>query len=112
MPIILLIEPNKDLRLNLKELLEIEGYDVRDTISIHEIQKLYSKIKPDAIVLDELNLNGAYKKLVKYLKKKDKPVVIILNKDGNTQGFEFADTCLSMPFSVESLTSFLKNKLQ
>ncbi len=99
-----------DLRTNLTELLEMEGYTVHCITSIPRILTELKKVKPGIIILDEVNLNGAYKKLVSEAKQLQKPFVIIINEDGSKKGFEFADACIAMPFSGESLLDILREK--
>jgi DNA-binding response OmpR family regulator len=114
-PLVLVIEPDKDLLNNLTELLEISGYMVHSTTSISEIKSELLNAKPKAIIFDEMNLRGTYNKVAKeleYENKKAKPVIIVLNDMCSTLDFEYADDCISLPFLGESITDLLNKKLK
>lgn len=110
---ILVIEPDKDFCNNLTELLEMEGYNVHSTISIPKIRSELRDENTEVIILDEFSLKGTYNLLEGDLKKnRAKHLLIVLNAEGRNSDFEYADNCLSMPFSGESLTNLLNSKLK
>lgn len=105
MRVVLIITPNAPLGENIRELMELEGYDVHVSHNIEETHQSLLQDVPQVVLCDELNLNGTFKGILKEVKSAPNNLkLILLNKDGDHSQYAHVDNSIAMPFTPEEIS--------
>lgn len=105
MRVVLIITPNAPLGENIRELMELEGYDVHVSHNLEETHQSLLEDVPQVVLCDELNLNGTFKGILKEIKNApNKLKLILLNKDGDHSAYPHVDNSVAMPFTPEEIS--------
>jgi DNA-binding NtrC family response regulator len=105
---VLIIEPDKVLKENLEELIEMEGFKVQGVSTVREAKKAMNIFNPNIVVCDETSLKGEFTKFQEDLTKGHKSLpVFIMVFDGTDEKFKKADAYIKMPFRYDELLSKL-----
>lgn len=101
MVIVLLIERG-DLRENLSELLEMEGYTVILVANLNELNRMYHQISPDLLICDALRTQKGG--ITFYEQDGGILPMVVLNAEGEpTREWPMADLYLQLPLNIYEL---------
>ncbi|MEP1093811.1 MAG: hypothetical protein ABJG78_01800 [Cyclobacteriaceae bacterium] len=105
--LIFLVESDKDLRENITELLELEGYDVV-CLTSDETKSVFQSYHAGLVVFNTLTLSEPIDEFVRFLKNKVDGIVAFCSNDEDPQINE-ADIKILLPFDYQELLHELFN---
>ena len=115
---ILVVEDEFGLQATLKEVFQLEGYDVRVAIDGDEGYKIYRKFNPDLILTDIVMPKISGLELVRKIRKSDRNIKVIymsgffgvkrLKAELNTEVARYGYPILSKPAKMSVLLALVK----
>lgn len=114
---ILIIEDDEDINNLLKEILEIEEYNIKQGFSGTEGKLLFDMEKPDLILLDLMLPGLTGEEIVKLVREESKiPIIIIsakLDVDTKVELLKIgADDFIEKPFDIKEVMARVKAQLR
>jgi len=103
--LIFLVERDYSLRANISELLELEGWEVRN-LTTKGIYSAFKNYRPGIVIINHLTLNVPTEEMISFLYNKVDGIVILCTDIENPR-FLGADLKIQLPFDHQKFAEQL-----